>query len=102
MMYAGDPLDAFYRYDSDQAEAQDEYERACPVCQICGERITDDYCYCLSPSSDMYDTFRSCVHITCIKTHRVGHGDRMNELIRWLIEDTCYSRTPIKEGEIDG
>lgn len=97
MMYAGDPLDAFYRYDSDQAEAQERFEKTCPICQLCGEPITDEWCYCITSSSDREDRFLSCVHATCQKIRPLGRNDRMNELLRWLVEDLCYTRTPFKE-----
>ena len=50
-----DPIDDFHREEDEQAE----FEKYCPVCAICGERITDD-------------TFRrigrDCYHDECIET----------------------------------
>ena len=95
--YYGDPSEAYYRWDADQAEAQERFERTCPICQLCGEPITDKYCYVLDPLGDEDDQFNSCVHVCCIKTQPLGRNDRMNELLRWLVEDMCYRETPIKE-----
>ena len=36
-----DPIADFNRHDAEEAE----YEAMCPVCDICGEHITDDYYY---------------------------------------------------------
>ena len=95
--YYGDPSEAYYRWDADQAEAQERFEKACPICQLCGEPITDEHCYCLTASADKEDRYLSCVHSTCIKVRPMGSSDRLNELLKWLVEDLCYTRTPFKE-----
>lgn len=50
-----DPLAGMYWHDDDT----DDYERFCPVCEICGERITDDIFRRIG--SD-------CYHDGCIET----------------------------------
>lgn len=41
MMSASDPYEDFERQDYEDAEREKRY----PVCDICGDRITDDYYY---------------------------------------------------------
>ena len=41
MYYTDDPLADFARWDADQERKQSEL----PVCDECGERIQDEYCY---------------------------------------------------------
>ena len=96
-MYFGDPFRAFDQYDRDAADEQMRMERRLPHCQMCGELITDEYCYVLDPLGDKDDQFNSCVHASCIKASPLGRNDRMNELLRWLVEDTCYRETPLLE-----
>ena len=49
------PFSDLHRYEDEQAE----YESKCPICAVCGERITDE-------------TFRridgECYHDACIET----------------------------------
>ena len=40
-MRGPDPIEDFNRYDAQGAA----FENLCPVCDICGERIVDDYYY---------------------------------------------------------
>ena len=40
-MRGPDPIEDFNRHDAEEAA----YEKLCPVCDICGERIVDDYYY---------------------------------------------------------
>jgi len=40
-MRGPDPIEDFNRHDAEEAE----YEKLCPVCDLCGEPITDDYYY---------------------------------------------------------
>lgn len=37
-LYWGDPDDAFNQWDADQ----EAYEKKCPICNYCGNRITDE------------------------------------------------------------
>ena len=49
--------------DFDRKDAEDyAYEQKCPVCDICGERITDDYYYTIGNI-----TF----HLDCADRHSV-------------------------------
>lgn len=58
MMRSGDPLDDFDRYDRECHEC----EKLFPVCNICGERIADEY---YLQVGDMI------VHESCAQWHSV-------------------------------
>ena len=99
MMYNGDPYEALYRYDAAQAEAEKMIERTCPLCQVCGEYVTEEHCYCLTSSTDADERFDACVHTTCVRVRPLSVSDKMNELIKYLVEDFCYAETPFKREE---
>lgn len=56
--HSSDPLEDLYRHEDEIAE----YEALCPVCDICGEHITDDYYYKIG------DTV---FHLECAECHSV-------------------------------
>ena len=57
-MRGPDPIEDFNRHDAEEAA----YEMLCPVCDICGERIVDDYYYQIG---DMI------FHLDCADRHSV-------------------------------
>ena len=102
--YFGDPIDAFHRYDRDADEAERGLIRLAPTCQLCGEPITDMYCYRLTKAEDLDEQMCACVHISCAKQMRMHHrfSDRFIELVRELIEEEYYGETPMREEDEDG
>lgn len=96
--YFGDPDEAYWRYDADQAK---EDPRA-PRCLLCGERIYDDFCYVITKSDYGEEQWNSSVHRTCLKMRRgMKRDERYNDAVCDLIEDECYQRTPRKEGDYE-
>lgn len=57
-MRGPDPIEDFNRHDAEEAA----FERLCPICDICGERILDDYYYQIGDI-----TF----HLDCADRHSV-------------------------------
>lgn len=92
--YYGDPSEAYYRWDADQAEAQERFEKTCPICQLCGEPITDEHCYCLTTSDEIGEKMLACIHYPCLRVFKIGSNDKMDEILRGLIEEVAYCDTP--------
>lgn len=92
--YWGDPGDAYYRWDADQAEAERKLKRISPLCQLCGEPILDDHCYCLTTSDTTSEKMLACIHYSCLRVYQIGSNDKMDEILRGLIEEVAYCDTP--------
>lgn len=57
-MRGPDPIEDFNRHDAEEAA----YEKLCPICDICGERIVDDY---------YYEVAGMKFHLDCADRHSV-------------------------------
>lgn len=69
-MRGSDPIEDFNRQDAEEAE----YEKLCPVCDLCGEPITDDYYYMVSGI---------VFHLGCAVRHSVDDYIEQERQKRW-------------------
>lgn len=69
-MRGPDPIEDFNRHDAEETA----YEKLCPVCDICGERITDD-CY--------YKVGGIVFHLDCAERHSVESYMEEERQKRW-------------------
>lgn len=58
MLRSDDPIADYDAYDREAAE----YEKKCPVCDVCGDPITDDYYYMVGGMK---------FHLSCAECHSV-------------------------------
>lgn len=69
-MRGPDPIEDFNMHDAEEAE----YEKLCPVCDVCGERITDDY---------YYKVGGIVFHLDCAERHSVESYMEEERQKRW-------------------
>ena len=85
-------------YDAQKEEAERLWLQTRPTCNLCGEPITDDYCYVITEYPDHEERMLSCVHGGCVRRYKRRHKDNFMELIENIL-DNYYDRTPCDQNE---
>lgn len=97
--YYGDPDEAYWRYDADQAQD----DTRAPRCLLCGERIQDEQCYVLTKSYLKEEQRLASVHCACLKMRRnpMKYTKFMNAVIDLIEEEYCQKTPRWEEWEVE-
>ena len=90
-----EPFVSELRHTLRQDAREREFKKLCPVCAICGEEITDEFCIVL----DDYEPFENSIHKECYadEFHKITKAKVNDILTNWIterIEYDCYNATP--------
>lgn len=80
-------------YDAKKEEAERRWLRTRPSCNLCGEPITDDYCYVLTDDPTHGERMLSCVHKSCVRRYVRRRKNVFLDMVEELL-DNYYDHTP--------
>jgi len=90
MMWTDNPV-----RDAEQwaAEQEQKVERLLPICQACGRKIREEYCYWFDQ-----DDIKTCFHQDCVRKQTQKLNGVLEDFICNAV-DEYFTETPLKEAK---
>lgn len=90
MMWTDNPVRDAERW---AAEQEEKVERLLPVCQACGRKIREKYCYWFDQ-----DDIETCFCQDCVKKQTQKLSGVLEDFICYAV-DEYFAETPLREAE---
>jgi len=85
-------------YDAQKEEAERRWLRTRPVCNLCGEPITDDFCFVVTDYPEHSERMLSCVHTGCVRQYVRRRKNVFLDMVEEILEN-YFDRTPCDQNE---